>query len=170
MILNMFLYLLAVVPVRLVTLCHNSPSNNFNLGKIYNSTIPDSSLSIPKSEVGWCIPSIYSTYLLIPIVSNKYFSRNIFQTIHHVHRNVINKTFDNNEIPFFFSVVYYTYSLGLIAATAMLSMAVKSMSAVNKPLPRGVTWFLHSGYLVYLGIEINVRTSGPRRHTQPRQF
>ncbi|XP_060878817.1 acetylcholine receptor subunit alpha-like 1 isoform X1 [Metopolophium dirhodum] len=52
-------------------------------------------------------------------------------------------------------VVYYTYSLGLIATTAVLSMAVKGMSVVSKPLPHGVTWFLHSGYLVYLGIEIN---------------
>jgi len=51
------------------------------------------------------------------------------------------------------------YSLGLIAMTAMLSMAVKGMSVVSKPLPHGVTWFLQSGYLVYLGIEINVRTS-----------
>uniref|UniRef100_A0A2H8TWP4 Acetylcholine receptor subunit alpha-like 1 n=2 Tax=Melanaphis sacchari TaxID=742174 RepID=A0A2H8TWP4_9HEMI len=52
-------------------------------------------------------------------------------------------------------VVYYTYSLALITVTAVLSMALRCMSKVNKPLPHGITWFLHSGYLVYLGIEIN---------------
>jgi len=59
----------------------------------------------------------------------------------------------------FSSVVYYTYSLALIAVTAVLSIAVKRMSTVSKPLPHRITWFLQSGYLVYLGIEINVRTS-----------
>ncbi|CAH1738479.1 unnamed protein product [Aphis gossypii] len=52
-------------------------------------------------------------------------------------------------------VVYYTYSLALIAVTAVLSIALKRMSTVSKPLPHGITWFLQSGYLVYLGIEIN---------------
>lgn len=76
----------------------------------------------------------------------------------------------NDDTSFFSSVVYYTYSLGLIAATAVLSMAVKGMSVVSKPLPHGITWFLHSGYLVYLGIEKNVRTSEHQRHTRPRPF
>ncbi|XP_025412054.1 acetylcholine receptor subunit alpha-like 1 isoform X2 [Sipha flava] len=52
-------------------------------------------------------------------------------------------------------VVYYTYSLGLISMTMVISMAVKEMSAVSKPLPHGVMQFLHSDYLEYLGIKIN---------------
>ncbi|XP_025412055.1 acetylcholine receptor subunit alpha-like 1 isoform X3 [Sipha flava] len=51
--------------------------------------------------------------------------------------------------------VYYTYSLGLISMTMVISMAVKEMSAVSKPLPHGVMQFLHSDYLEYLGIKIN---------------
>ncbi|VVC36085.1 Hypothetical protein CINCED_3A019182 [Cinara cedri] len=51
-------------------------------------------------------------------------------------------------------VVYYTYSLGLIAITIVISLAVKGMSAMSRPLPYGITQFLHSNYLVYLGIDI----------------
>jgi hypothetical protein len=43
--------------------------------------------------------------------------------------------------------------------TMVISMAVKEMSAVSKPLPHGVMQFLHSDYLEYLGIKINVRNN-----------
>ncbi|XP_050442294.1 neuronal acetylcholine receptor subunit beta-2-like [Adelges cooleyi] len=52
-------------------------------------------------------------------------------------------------------VIYYTYCLGLIAVTAVISMAVKNMITVNSPLPHSIRKFIHSSYLTYLGIKIN---------------
>lgn len=57
---------------------------------------------------------------------------------------------------FFFAVVYYTYSLGLIVITTVITMTVEGMSTSNKPLPHKLAQFLHSRHMIYLGIKTNV--------------
>ncbi|XP_050544763.1 acetylcholine receptor subunit alpha-like 1 isoform X1 [Daktulosphaira vitifoliae] len=52
-------------------------------------------------------------------------------------------------------VIYYTYCLGLTAATTIISLVAKRITMINEPLPHNLTQFLRFSHLKYLGIETN---------------
>ncbi|XP_050544772.1 acetylcholine receptor subunit alpha-type unc-38-like isoform X2 [Daktulosphaira vitifoliae] len=51
--------------------------------------------------------------------------------------------------------IYYTYCLGLTAATTIISLVAKRITMINEPLPHNLTQFLRFSHLKYLGIETN---------------
>lgn len=53
--------------------------------------------------------------------------------------------------------MYYTYSLGLIVLTTIISVTLQNMTTTSKPLPRSVKRFSQMGFIEYLGKKLNVR-------------
>lgn len=53
--------------------------------------------------------------------------------------------------------MYYTYSLGLIVLTTIISVTLQNMTTTSKPLSRSVKRFSQMGFIEYLGKKLNVR-------------
>jgi len=59
---------------------------------------------------------------------------------------------------YWLTVLYYTYSLGLIVLTAVISVMMANMTKTQKPLSKSVQSFVQSKFVDFLGIEvINLR-------------
>lgn len=53
--------------------------------------------------------------------------------------------------------LYYTYSLGLIVLTAIISVVIKNMTTTQKPLSKPISSIVQSKFIEFLAIKVDVR-------------
>nr|WHU51540.1 nicotinic acetylcholine receptor subunit alpha9 [Myzus persicae] len=80
-----------------------------------------------------------------------------------------------SKIPLILSTVplislYYTYSLALIVLTAIISVVVKNMTIIRKPLSKPISSIVQSKFMEFLAMEVNEPSSSNRIQNEDKEI
>ncbi|KAL5239782.1 hypothetical protein ACI65C_007192, partial [Semiaphis heraclei] len=80
-----------------------------------------------------------------------------------------------SKIPLLLSTVplialYYTYSLGLIVLTAIISVVIKNMTVTRKPLSKPISSIVQSKFIEYLAMEVNEPSSSKQTQNEDKEI